>query len=185
MRILLFYAFLACGLLLDGAYLFRLLLLCAAVHEAGHVLGYLVCTHKLPTLCFSAGGVSLKRTALLSKQQELLVLMAGPGANLLLAALLYVRAQQKASYGIYFLAAVSICVCAYNLLPFGVLDGARLLHCLVPAKHLSTLLRVQQWLLIAFCSAMPLCAMCLGASPMLKVAAFVAPAYLLVQNTFS
>ncbi|MFQ9678706.1 MAG: M50 family metallopeptidase [Ruthenibacterium lactatiformans] len=64
---------------------------------------------------------------------ELWVLAAGPLANFIMAALL-LQLHRQASYALYFLAAVSLCTGVYNLMPFGVLDGARLLQNLLPAE---------------------------------------------------
>ena len=61
------------------------------------------------------------------RTQELWVLAAGPLANFIMAALL-LQLHRQASYALYFLAAVSLCTGVYNLMPFGVLDGARLLQ---------------------------------------------------------
>ncbi len=45
---------------------------------------------------------------------------------------------------VFFFAAVHLCMGLYNCLPFGVLDGARLLALLVPARGLPVLERLQR-----------------------------------------
>ncbi|MEG1010769.1 MAG: hypothetical protein RRZ93_01610 [Ruthenibacterium sp.] len=185
MKMLSFYAFLALGLLLDGAMLFRILLVCAALHEAGHVLAYIFCAHRLPKLTCCASGICLSRTAPLSLACRTGVLCAGPAVNFAACILLYVRAQQCASYGAYLVAAVNLCTGLYNLLPFGALDGAQLMEGLLPARLLPAWTRTQRFLLTAACVVLPLCAW-LGAWPMTaRVAAVVAPVYLFLQNTLS
>ena len=117
-------ACLAAGLLFDPMGFLRMTLVCAFVHESGHVLAYMLCAHKLPGLHFSAGGIGLSGAEQLPRTQELWVLAAGPLANFIMAALLFLQLHRQASYALYFLAAVSLCTGVYNLMPFGVLDGA-------------------------------------------------------------
>ena len=102
-------ACLAAGLLFDPMGFLRMTLVCAFVHESGHVLAYMLCTHKLPGLHFSAGGIGLSGAEQLPRTQELWVLAAGPLANFIMAALLFLQLHRQASYALYFLAAVSLC----------------------------------------------------------------------------
>lgn len=182
MRMMIFYAFLALGLLLDGARLFRMCLFSAALHELGHVAAYFICTGRLPTLRACAGGISLHRTVALTRGQEIAVLAAGPGVNFLLSAVLCLRAQVQASYAVYFLAAVNLCVGCYNLLPISALDGAQLLQQIVPAHRLPAVLRLQRILFVAFCLCLPVLAFVPQLSGTLRVAAVLAPGYLLLQS---
>ncbi|WP_302321879.1 M50 family metallopeptidase, partial [Ruthenibacterium lactatiformans] len=99
-------ACLAAGLLFDPMGFLRMTLVCAFVHESGHVLAYMLCTHKLPGLHFSAGGIGLSGAEQLLRTQELWVLAAGPLANFIMAALLFLQLHRQASYALYFLAAV-------------------------------------------------------------------------------
>ena len=137
-------ACLAAGLLFDPMGFLRMTLVCAFVHESGHVLAYMLCAHKLPGLHFSAGGIGLSGAEQLPRTQELWVLAAGPLANFIMAALLFLQLHRQASYALYFLAAVSLCTGVYNLMPFGVLDGARLLQNLLPVEKQDALRRAQQ-----------------------------------------
>ena len=86
-------ACLAAGLLFDPMGFLRMTLVCAFVHESGHVLAYMLCTHKLPGLHFSAGGIGLSGAEQLPRTQELWVLAAGPLANFIMAALLFLQLQ--------------------------------------------------------------------------------------------
>ena len=146
-------ACLAAGLLFDPLGFLRMALVCAALHESGHVLVYMICAHRLPKLRFSIEGISLSGAQRLSRAQELWVLAAGPMANFVFAALLLWHLQRQASYRLYFLAAVSLCTGLYNLLPFGVLDGARILQNLFPAEKQDALQRAQRALLCVFAAA--------------------------------
>ena len=47
-------ACLAAGLLFDPLGFLRMALLCSAVHEAGHILAYVLCTRHLPCLLYTS-----------------------------------------------------------------------------------------------------------------------------------
>lgn len=175
-------ACLAAGLLFDPLGFLRMALVCAALHESGHVLVYALCTRSLPKLRASVGGIALAGAQRLSRAQELWVLAAGPMANFLFAAALLLYLQRRASYGLYFLAAVSLCTGLYNLLPFGVLDGARMLQNLFPAHRLNALQRAQRVLLCVFCAVIFGVALQGGLPVGARVAAFLGPGFLLVQE---
>ena len=178
-------ACLAAGLLFDPLGFLRMALVCAALHESGHVLVYMFCAHRLPGLRFSVEGISLSGAQRLSRAQELWVLAAGPMANFLFAALLFWRLQQRASFRLYFLAAVSLCTGLYNLLPFGVLDGARILQNLFSAEKQDALQRAQRALLCVFAVAL-IVVILKGNLPLgARAAAFVGPGLLLAKEFWS
>ena len=109
-------ACLAAGLLFDPMGFLRMTLVCAFVHESGHVLAYMLCAHKLPGLHFSAGGIGLSGAEQLPRTQELWVLAAGPLANFIMAfagmfsmGLIYKFAAGRAG---------SVLVYLYNLLNY-------------------------------------------------------------------
>ena len=132
-NVVLLLAALSAGLLFDPMGFLRMALAASVMHEAGHILLYSLCTHSLPRLAPSLGGISLRMDKLLTRKQEATVICAGPLVNFLAAACMFLSAWHKASYGLYFFAAVHLCMGLYNCLPFGVLDGARLLALLVRA----------------------------------------------------
>lgn len=175
-------AALSAGLLFDPMGILRMALAASVMHEAGHVLAYVLCTHNMPRLVPSLGGVSLCMDKMLARRQELAVVCAGPLVNLLCAAGLFWAAWQKASYGVYFFAAVHLCMGLYNCLPFGVLDGARLLALMVPAQGLPALARIQRALLAAFFLLAGLAALLAPLPFQARCAAALAPCYLLAQQ---
>lgn len=181
-RSVLLCALLAVGLLFDPLGILRMTLVCATLHESGHILAYRLCAHSWPRLHFSLEGVSLSGTQHLSRAQELRVLAAGPMANFLFAALLFLLLQSKASYRLYFLAAVSLCTGLYNLLPFGVLDGARILQNLLPAERIDVFQRAQRALLGVLCLAV-IFLLLKGSLPSgARAAALLGPGYLLARE---
>ena len=116
------------------------------------------------------------------RTQELWVLAAGPLANFIMAALLFLQLHRQASYALYFLAAVSLCTGVYNLMPFGVLDGARLLQNLLPTEKQDALRRAQRLLLCLFCAAALGFALLGGMPRGARAAAFLGPGYLLAKE---
>ena len=137
-------ACLAVGLLFDPLGFLRMALFCSVWHEMGHILVYWGITGRFPPIQFHVGGISLKETHCISTKQENWVLLAGPLANMILSAALYGYTYYQASYGVYFLACVSLCTGVYNLLPVGVLDGARLLQNCFPAHRQEAVIRVER-----------------------------------------
>lgn len=181
-RAALLLSVLAVGLMFDPAGFLRMTLACSATHEAGHALAFRLCAGRWPHVRVAVGGAALGGAQSLSRGRLTAVLCAGPAANFLLAGALLLRAAQKASYGAYFLAAVSLCVGLYNLLPLGALDGARLIETWLPARACGAWARAQRLLVglagvagAAGCAALPL-------PSAAKCAALLAPVYLLVQQ---
>ncbi len=123
-------------LLADGAGLVRLSLLASLVHESGHILAYLLLLGRWPPLRLTLSGIGLRADGLpLSCRQESLLLAAGPLANFVCCGALALLIAFRASWGRYFFLAANLCVGCYNLLPFGALDGARLLALWCPPGH--------------------------------------------------
>ena len=175
-------ACLAAGLLFDPMGFLRMTLFCVVVHESAHVFVYVLCARRLPRLSFSAGGIELSGAQQISLAQENIVLAAGPAANFLLAAALFACLQVRASYGLYFLAAVSLCTGLYNLLPIGVLDGARLIQNMLPASKMNGYDRIKKLLLCCLCAAAVLAALCAEMPRGARAAAFLGPGYLLIKE---
>lgn len=174
-------AALSAGLLFDPMGFLRMALAASVMHEAGHILVYTLCARSLPRLAPSLGGISLRTDKLLTRRQEAAVICAGPLVNFLAAAGMFLSAWHKASYGLYFFAAVHLCMGLYNCLPFGVLDGARLLALLVPARGLPVLERLQRAGGYFFGAYRPGGAA--GAAAFeARCAAALAPCYLLLQQ---
>lgn len=181
-RALLLGGLLFIGFLYDSMGFLRMALLCSFLHEAGHVLVFVLCTGHWPKLRLGFGGIALSGAQQLGRKQELAVLCAGPAANFLFAAGLYCLAQQRASYGVYFLAAVSFCTGAYNLLPLELLDGGRILQNLASGRHAPLAARVQRWALVLFCAVCAAAGFCSALEWRARIAALLAAAYIAMQE---
>lgn len=115
----------------DHTGLVRIGLLAALLHETGHVLAWMALTRSLPVLRLSTGGIGLDATrAVLSRRETFLLALAGPAVNLALCAATLAAMQRQASYWGYFFAAANLALGLFNLLPFGPLDGRRMLDVL-------------------------------------------------------
>ena len=129
---------LALLLALDGTGLVRLSLLCALLHESGHVAVHLVLLHRLPRLKVSPTGICLSmRGVLLPSQKALLLAAAGPLMNLLCcASAIFWMELAGYSYRGYWFAAVNLLLGTVNLLPLPGLDGQRIVEALlqIPKK---------------------------------------------------
>lgn len=116
----------------DSAGFLRLSLLCALLHEAGHIAAFRLLLRRWPRVILSPRGLRIPlRGVLPGAGQELLLAAAGPLTNLLLsaAACLFMRCRGPRYAGCAF-AAVNLLVGGANLLPLPGLDGARILACL-------------------------------------------------------
>ena len=120
--------FLTFALALDGTGIVRIGLLCALLHEGGHLFLYYRLWHRWPDLELSPFGICLLQRGLsMTPQQEFLLAAAGPLANLLCCcAVLGWMQMTHYSYAGYWFASTNLLVGCANLLPLPGLDGARL-----------------------------------------------------------
>lgn len=117
----------------DTTGVFRLGILCALLHECGHIAVFAALEHRLPALEASFGGICLSmRGVLLPPGKELLLAAAGPAVNLLLAAGMLTWMEGPAGYGYFGLwfVCTNLLVGGFNLLPLPGLDGWRMAGCL-------------------------------------------------------
>lgn len=115
----------------DAVGIMRIGLLCAVLHEGGHLLAYWVLLRRAPRLQISPFGICLSmRGVLLPPLQELWLAAAGPLANLLLcsAAIVVMEYLTGYHYAGYWFASANLLLGAVNLLPLPGLDGARMLQ---------------------------------------------------------
>lgn len=120
-----FFAVIALFLLFDTTGFGIMALAACAAHELAHMLVMAMFGIRAEEITFYGAGIRI--TAPMERAPERVraaVLAAGCAANFLLAALMYALGQTYA-------AAVSLFTGAFNLLPFGELDGAELLKMLL------------------------------------------------------
>ena len=115
--------FMAALYFFGGAAELAALLAAAAVHEAGHAAVICLCGGKIRSLRFTAAGLSMVYSGVISENAELLSILAGPLLGIL-AALLTLKTAPLFAY-------ISLFLSAYNLLPALPLDGGRALYSLL------------------------------------------------------
>ena len=116
-------------LLFDPSGFAKLSLICAVLHEGGHILAFWMLTGRLPRVGCSLCGLKIEMDGeQLSLIKENLLLLSGPLANLVVAALTGLLILSRATFARYFFACENLCLALFNLLPIGFLDGGRLIH---------------------------------------------------------
>lgn len=107
----------------NGGYAFAVLL-CALLHEGGHITALYLCGGRIQGLSFLPCGMEIRMSPL-SYRREIPVALAGPTANLLFSALFYLISP----YGAFFLlcADCGIVLAIFNLFPLCGFDGAQVL----------------------------------------------------------
>lgn len=99
-------------------------LLCAALHEIGHIAVLYLCGGKVVRLSFLPCGMEICMSPL-SYRRETAVALAGPFTNLLCAFFFYLAAPNGAFF--LFCTDCSVFLALFNLLPLYGFDGARVL----------------------------------------------------------
>lgn len=114
----------------DSAGVVRIGLLCALLHETGHLLVYRWQWHHWPDLQLSPTGICLMmRGTAMTPRQELLLAAAGPLVNLTACCLVLLWMEHtQYSYNGYWFASTNLLVGGINLLPLPGLDGERILR---------------------------------------------------------
>lgn len=130
----------------QGVVFITLLFLCVLLHEFGHVLAarrYGIHTPDITLL--PIGGVARMERMPEKPAQELVVALAGPAVNLVIAALLYLALggflpsesmePQNAGVGIMArLASVNLFLVLFNMIPAFPMDGGRVLRALLAQR---------------------------------------------------
>ena len=119
---------LALSLVYDHTGILRWGLLCAFLHEGGHLLAWGALVRRVPRLEVSALGICLcMRGMALPPVQQKLLAAAGPATNLLLCvAGVWWMDHWGYTYAGYWFVSANLLLGLFNLLPLPGLDGAQL-----------------------------------------------------------
>lgn len=131
----LFLAVFTAFLLCDTSNTAVLWILAAAIHEAGHILVMHAFGAAPVQMKFTPFGIDIVKPPQLSRGygRDTLISLAGPGANLACAGVLY--AFNAKSHSAFLLA--NLVLALFNLLPVEPLDGGQALYSLLCAKYRS------------------------------------------------
>jgi len=119
-------------------------LLAILLHEAGHLTAMLLSGELPSSIELRSFGIKIiRRNTLLPSSREILILLAGPFVNLLLAAFFHTMGP-----ALSHAALLNLMLALFNLIPVGCLDGGHILRCLLEL-HLSPRLSQSLFLCIA------------------------------------
>lgn len=126
---------------LDRQGIVPLCLLACCLHELGHLLSIRLLGGDIKLIRLTAVGAEMVLSRPMGYGQEMVAALAGPGVNLLLAALFC-----RWSWGTLF-AGLNLALGCFNLLPVGRLDGGRFFHGLLAVFcSLGAAERIGAWL---------------------------------------
>ncbi len=103
-------------------------ILSVAVHEAGHAAAICALGGKVNGLRFDSSGLCMSGTGAYSTVGEVITLLAGPFAGLVLAYICAKLGNATANNFLLRTAGISLALAIYNLLPALPLDGGRALY---------------------------------------------------------
>lgn len=124
-------------MVLDNTGLVTLALLCALIHECGHIAVLIFFHIPVDEISFKLFGINivLKNGTVLSYKQETILSLAGSAANLLSAAVAYLLyAAGIFPWETKMFAIFSLILGCFNLLPIGALDGGQALESVLCRK---------------------------------------------------
>ena len=113
--------------------LFPLVLLAAAAHECGHLVGIRLCRRQLVHLRVLVCGAEIVYTQG-SYKDDLLIALAGPVASLTLAFAAAAAGRACGAAVFYQLAGISLVLGMFNFLPALPLDGGRILFSILATR---------------------------------------------------
>lgn len=125
----LFFAVLTLLFVTDNSQIALLSLICAALHECGHIAALLLFKSAPTEIRFGIFGIRIQHNNYaLSDWAQLVISLCGPLVNLALFALSYVASLFWQNQPLIMLCAVNLVMGAFNLLPILPLDGGRALE---------------------------------------------------------
>ena len=121
-----FFAVFACFASLSRGELIFYFVLPIILHELGHIIVMGILGVKIRSISLLAAGIEIRRKPgeIKSSWRECAVILAGAGANLAAAAVLYCCFFQ--SMRVMLMLSANVAVAIFNLLPIGDLDGGQL-----------------------------------------------------------
>lgn len=125
-----FFAFLALLSITAGTQIILSSVLFSLLHECGHLAALFWFDCKPEEIRLGAFGMQIRRRAgiRMSYCQEMLVLLSGPGVNLICAGIFSLLGAGVSS-GFYILVAVNLILAGFNLLPVTGTDGGEAVYC--------------------------------------------------------
>ena len=122
-------------ILIDGTFYALYAVLCAFLHELGHIIAIKIMGGKVGALKVHGFGIQISGNLELDYKREAISALMGPIASLL-AGLGFILLSRFGMYTqlIVFLAMSNLCLFAVNILPIYPLDGGRCLYCILAGR---------------------------------------------------
>lgn len=129
-----FFAVAACVGLLCGTSIFLQLVIACFLHEIGHVLAMFFFHRRLRSITFCGAGICMCPNAVFSAYwQDVLILLAGPLANLTAAGILWQTSDMPFSMQLH------LGLGLFNLFPYRCLDGGSIAEALLLSRNFSVI----------------------------------------------
>lgn len=119
----------------EGAEAFIILMLSAAVHEAGHIWAMYFLGYRFRRMDILPMGALIICPEGIPYIDEYKIALSGPLASLLLAFTGAVWFSYAHSLPSFFLALINLVLALFNLMPIKKLDGGKAIYCFLTAKH--------------------------------------------------
>lgn len=122
-------------ILIDGTFYALYAVLCAFLHELGHIIAIKIMGGKVGALKVHGFGIQISGNLELDYKREAISALMGPCASLL-AGLVFILLSRLGMYTqlVVFLAMSNLCLFAVNILPIYPLDGGRCLYCILAGR---------------------------------------------------
>lgn len=122
-------------ILIDGTFYALYAVLCAFLHELGHIIAIKIMGGKVGALKVHGFGIQISGNLELDYKREAISALMGPIASLL-AGLVFILLSRLGMYTqlVVFLAMSNLCLFAVNILPIYPLDGGRCLYCILAGR---------------------------------------------------
>ena len=115
------------GLFFDIENIFLYCIVFSFLHEAGHIIAYLLCYKDLPKINISIFGFRMENNILFHKN-SILIFLSGPLVNLIFVIYSLYLLEIKATFKLYIIFWVNLILFSINILPVYYLDGGQILY---------------------------------------------------------
>ena len=136
------------GLFFDRANIFLYCIVFSFLHEAGHIVAYLICYKKWPKINISIFGFRMENNILFQKN-SILIFLSGPLVNFIIVIIIFYLLKIKATFQLYIIFFINLILFSINILPVYYLDGGQILYRISPFYQ-RNYIKISNFTIIAF-----------------------------------